>query len=455
MQRPNGSGLVLTLLAFVAIVTSAAAQDGVTYLDGILRKAQCVLPPDYITATEHTLGESLDKHPRLRGAAEKVAASQVFDATSALGLSAVRVSPKQLPKVWDTFARCAHYLDVKVENTELYVAGADQFSTFSWGYSSGRNLVVLSTRCLKEMSEPELEFVLAAELAHVAANHNLYGNVNRMILALKDSSFRQANGVTDRAVKDIFCYDIDTPFLGRLFGVPRVVAAMMGIGAMTSKLVSLATGWILQALDATLFKSLQSWSQASETSANRAAWLVCYLHARQNGLDPEAAKAEVLKIAGRTFTKFMLKDKELAEQVDLDALIAQGREMIAQAHAQEAARIASRRTGLRGLKDSFVAWVKRQLRDWFWTRAGFADAPAELRTRSFLEELVELIDYPQTDEFQRTMARIENPSPATAAATALAAVDAGLVPPGANREQIKGQVREVLATMGSDTAVVH
>lgn len=354
-----------------------------------------VVPADYATAAEGELAAALAAHPRVERAARRVADTQVFDAARALGLSAVRVSPVQLSDVHAAFARGAARLGADPGRFEVYVAAGDEYSVFSWGYADGRTVIALSTRCLRDLAPPELEFALATEVAHAVADHNVYNNVNRMIVALEDATFRQTYNIADRAVRDIHNYDLTSELFARLLGVPRVVAAMLGVGAVTSRAMSLAATWVIEALEKPVFAALAKWRVATQTSANRAALLVAYLERRAEGLPREAALEAALETSARTIVKFMLRDRPTAERVDVAELLAQAREML------------EREKAVPVVKQRFVAWVLARLKEWIWGRTAFGAMPPDLLPRTYLEELVELVDWLPSPQLASFLSRVE------------------------------------------------
>lgn len=354
-----------------------------------------VLRADYITPAEIDVARALAAHPRLDAAARQVARTQVFDAVRALGLSAVRVSPAQLPEVHRALQQAARRLGADLARIELYVTAGDEYSVFSWGYADGSTVIALSSRCLRDLTPPELEFALAGETAHAVADHNVYNNVNRMILALKDATFRQTYGVADRAVRDLHNYDLTSELFARLLGVPRVVAAMLGVGAVTTKAMQLAAGWVLEALNREVFASLARWRVATQTSGNRAALLASYLEHRAAGLPRDRALEAATDTASRAIVKFMLRDREIAERVAIPELVAQARAMLA------------RRTPVEEVKPRFVAWCRERLKAWIWGRTGFGELPPDLAQRTYLEELVELVDFLESPQLARFLDRVD------------------------------------------------
>jgi Zn-dependent protease with chaperone function len=129
--------------------------------------------------------------------------------------SAIRVGPRQYPKLHEIREECAAILDVPPP--ELYVTRSAEFNASTLGLNTP--FIVLTTALVSEMDEESLRFVIGHEMGHVLSGHALYrtmlmrllGMVNgmswlpggywglRAVIAALQEWFRKAELSADRA----------------------------------------------------------------------------------------------------------------------------------------------------------------------------------------------------------------------------------------------------------------
>jgi hypothetical protein len=221
--------------------------------------------------------------------------------------------------------------------------------------------------------------------------------------------------VPDRLIRDVHNWELSTDSLAKIFHLPRMVVAMVGISALTGHVMSQATEWIVKSLNKKLFSSLSRWSIASKASANRAGLLVTYLALRQRGHSRREALDLAVEVAGRTFVKFILRDPELAARVDVTGAISQARTVLAAMDAEKARTVEERSTWLR----RFTGWFRDKLKSWLWGTANLEASLRSFQGRGYLGELVELVDYSRSPEAAATLDRIEDGSAVGAGLTAM------------------------------------
>lgn len=418
IQRLLFLGVIL-----VTIPAPARADESSLTLDAVMRRGRQVLPEDYQTPDERLLARSLEESARLTDVARRIADRQAFDAGRSLGLSAIRVSASQLPAIWSRTAETARLLGLDPARLDLFVTGLPEFSTFSWGYADGRALVVLSSQVHQYLEPLELGFVMAAELSSVAADHNLFRNIGQLVTALQDSTFRVTYGVPDRLIRDVHGWELSNDGFAKIFHLPRMVVAMVGISALTAWIASEATSWLVGSLNKKLFASLSRWAVASKASANRAGLLVTYLALRRQGLARPQALDRAVAVAGRTFVKFVLRDPALAAMVDVQEAIGQARAVVLAMEADKTRTMEERATWYR----RFTGWFRDKVRAWLWGTANLDASLKSFQGRGYLAELVELVDYSRSPELIATLDRIEEGSALGAGVTAMRGLE-GLYP---------------------------
>jgi Zn-dependent protease with chaperone function len=91
----------------------------------------------------------------------------------------IRLGPKQLPDVWNQAVLAARILGLP-SMPDVYVAGDQQWSTYTFGTESSA-FIVLGTAVLTNFQGDELLFVLAREMGHCRAGHALWKTVTRFL----------------------------------------------------------------------------------------------------------------------------------------------------------------------------------------------------------------------------------------------------------------------------------
>tara|TARA_Y100001954_G_scaffold233631_1_gene287364 strand:- start:9 stop:1199 length:1191 start_codon:yes stop_codon:yes gene_type:complete len=154
----------------------------------------------------------------------------------------VRVGPKQLPDLWNSFVHAGECLGISLADLpELYVYQDPVPNAYTFGVEN--NFVALSTGCLNLLDEEEILFVLAHELGHVHADHVLYKSAARVFGSVAST----------------------------------VIQATMGLGSLVVYPIQIA---------------LLRWDRASELSCDRAALLVVK--------NPTVALRTLMKLSGGT-----------------------------------------------------------------------------------------------------------------------------------------------------------
>jgi Zn-dependent protease with chaperone function len=177
-----------------------------------------------------------------------------------LGLTAdaIRVSPRQCPRLYNDLREACAILDVR--EPELYLS---QYPfPNAWAFGMQRHIIVITTSLVDLLSETERLQVLGRELGHIKAEHMLYRS---MALQLAE-------------------------VLGQMAG---------GIRTLPGQIVSQA-----------LLYAFFAWFRMSELTADRAGLLVAQ--------DPEICVSTLLKQVGGS-QKLMddLNPREFAKQADL------------------------------------------------------------------------------------------------------------------------------------------
>lgn len=152
--------------------------------------------------------------------------------------NAVRVGPRQFPRLHERYLECGAVLDVD-DLPELYVSQTPLLNARTIGLD--HPFIVFNSSTLEILDDDELHFVLGHELGHVQSGHALYKTMLGLLLQLS---------------------------IVRL-GLPLTQIALI-----------------------TLIMSLREWDRKSELSADRAG-LLCVQ-------DPEAAFRTHMKMAGGT-----------------------------------------------------------------------------------------------------------------------------------------------------------
>ena len=99
---------------------------------------------------------------------------------------AVRVSPKQFPRLNRLWMQVQDTLDAR-EEFELYVAQTPAVNAGAYGFD--KPWVVLYSGSLRLLQDDEIEFVMGHELGHVLSGHALYHTMMVILLQLAQSGF--------------------------------------------------------------------------------------------------------------------------------------------------------------------------------------------------------------------------------------------------------------------------
>ena len=91
--------------------------------------------------------------------------------------NAIRLGPEQLPAVWGTYVRSCSILDLDTV-PDLYVVSDPEINAMTIGAKTP--IVVVNSSMLRSFDEPEVETVLAHEVAHVLSDH--YGYTTALLL---------------------------------------------------------------------------------------------------------------------------------------------------------------------------------------------------------------------------------------------------------------------------------
>ena len=93
--------------------------------------------------------------------------------------SSVKVSPKQLPKVYDLLVEACEILELNQTNTsipELYVQSSSQANAYTLAFQGKDTppIVVVTSSLLDRCSYPEIQAIIGHELGHIKCEHSLY-----------------------------------------------------------------------------------------------------------------------------------------------------------------------------------------------------------------------------------------------------------------------------------------
>jgi len=171
--------------------------------------------------------------------------------------SAVRVSPRQFPGVYDRYREACRVLDIR-PMPELYVAQTPFVNAGAIGVETP--FIVLQSGTLDLLDEDELRFLLGHELGHVLSGHALYKTMLRLLIKLS-----------------VFA-----------FSIPLGGAALFAVRA-----------------------ALLEWDRKGELSADRAGLLAVQ--------DPEVALSVQMKLAGGGRTKEMDVDDFLRQAEEYES----------------------------------------------------------------------------------------------------------------------------------------
>src|SRR4051794_16309920 len=138
------------------------------------------------------------EHPADRGALVALRAVPGFDQvlkaiSGAIGdrsvrylflASAIRVSPRQYPRIYQLAEECATTLDLQ-PIPELYVARDPVPNALTVGL--GKPIIVISTGMLDLVDEDGLRFVIGHEMGHVLSGHAVYQTMLLQLISMAQS----------------------------------------------------------------------------------------------------------------------------------------------------------------------------------------------------------------------------------------------------------------------------
>lgn len=110
--------------------------------------------------------------------------------------NAVRVSPRQFPRVHDLYADVCHTLDAPGEYG-LYITQTPLVNAGAFGMD--RPFVILNSGTIQLLDDDELSFLIAHELGHIMSGHVLYRTMMVILIQLAERGFPIV-GLAARAV---------------------------------------------------------------------------------------------------------------------------------------------------------------------------------------------------------------------------------------------------------------
>jgi Zn-dependent protease with chaperone function len=110
--------------------------------------------------------------------------------------NAVRISPRQFPKVHSLYREVCQTLDPEKEY-EVFVSQTPMVNAGAYGMD--RPFIILNSGTLRLLSDEELAFVLGHELGHIMSDHVLYRTMTVLLIQLASMGFPVV-GLAARAV---------------------------------------------------------------------------------------------------------------------------------------------------------------------------------------------------------------------------------------------------------------
>ncbi len=110
--------------------------------------------------------------------------------------NAVRISPRQFPKVHSLYREVCQTLDPQ-KDYEVFVSQTPMVNAGAYGMD--RPFIILNSGTLRLLSDEELAFVLGHELGHIMSDHVLYRTMTVLLIQLASMGFPVV-GLAARAV---------------------------------------------------------------------------------------------------------------------------------------------------------------------------------------------------------------------------------------------------------------
>lgn len=93
--------------------------------------------------------------------------------------NAIRLSPTQLPRIYNIMLKCANSLNIQAPN--LYIIYDPSYNAITYG-TDKEHFIVLHSSLVNDFSEPELEYIIGHEMGHIKCGHVLYSSAYTMIV---------------------------------------------------------------------------------------------------------------------------------------------------------------------------------------------------------------------------------------------------------------------------------
>ena len=107
-----------------------------------------------------------------------VVRSQKSIATHALMGRSVRVSPRQVPRIYNIAKDCAARLDVPVPT--IYIVNSPVMNAYTFGTDED-SFIVVHSKLVDDFSDDELRFVIGHEMGHIQNKHVVYGTALQIL----------------------------------------------------------------------------------------------------------------------------------------------------------------------------------------------------------------------------------------------------------------------------------
>lgn len=95
--------------------------------------------------------------------------------------NSVRVGPKQLPHIWESYLHVLDTLDMP-EQYDLYISQTPMANAFTFG--SRQPVIVVNSGLISLLDESQTQAVLAHEVGHILSNHVMYRTALLILLAI-------------------------------------------------------------------------------------------------------------------------------------------------------------------------------------------------------------------------------------------------------------------------------
>lgn len=106
--------------------------------------------------------------------------SQKSLATHSFMGRAIRVGPRQLPRIHRLAKECADVLQIPL--ADVYVVNSPVMNAYTFG-TNDDSFVVLHSKLIDDFSDEELKFVIGHEMGHIQNKHVVYGTALRLLRA--------------------------------------------------------------------------------------------------------------------------------------------------------------------------------------------------------------------------------------------------------------------------------